>query len=176
MNLGDLVFPVYVVGKEEPLVDDGVAFYAYVKTSVEGDDTDHVKVLDDKNLPQPSLATRRLILRDRGVPLHKLSKAIFFLGDLIKIADAKTWFIDSNGKVFNYRKTKRVPLLFKKIANITPLKGGGAIIEVEGIGTRFKTLLAPTRQEKYAGLLKVGIAYILYGLYKEDQPQSYRNI
>lgn len=176
MNLDQITFPVYVVGKEKPMVSEGVIFFAYVERKVDSDDVDHIKIVDDKRLPQLGLAGRRLVLKDRGVPLHKISKAIFFLGDLIKLADSKTWFIDSTGALFNYHKKKRVPLVFKPISAIIPLKTGGALVEVQHTGSRFKVLLAPTGREKYAGLLKVGIGYILYGLYEEEQPESYRII
>lgn len=176
MNLNQVVFPVYVLGTNKPQEEKGVIFYLYKEHNPEGPDRPFLKIVDDRNLTQQSLAGRRLALKDQNQQLHKIGKAIFFLGDLIKIADSKTWFIDSVGNYFDYRKTKRVPLVFKPIQTIIPLRSGGALVEVQRISSRFKVLIAPTGSEKWAGLLQVGEGYILYGLYEERLEDTYRMI
>ena len=176
MNLNQVVFPVYVLGTNKPQEDKGVVFYLYKEHNSEGPDRPVLKIVDDRNLSQQSLAGRRLALKDQNQDLHKIGKAIFFLGDLIKIADSKTWFIDSVGNYFEYKKTKRVPLVFKPIQALIPLRSGGALVEVQRLSSRFKILMAPTGQEKWAGLLQVGEGYILYGLYEEQLEDTYRMI
>ena len=176
MNLNQIVFPVYVLGTQKPQEESGVIFYLYKEHNLEGPDKPILKIVDDRNLKQQTLAGRRLCLKDQKQSLHKIGKAIFFLGDLIKLADSRTWFIDSAGTYFDYKKTKRVPLVFKRVQNIIPLKNGGALVEVKRISSRFKILLAPNGSEKWAGLLQVGEGYIFYGLYEEKQDDTYRMI
>ena len=119
---------------------------------------------------------RRLNLKNNGVALSKLRHAVFFLGDMIKLSKAGTWFIDSEGTVFEYRKSKRVPLVFKPLSQVIPIRTGGAIVEVQGVGTRFKVLHAPNQACKYAGLLLVGTGYLLYGLYEDKLPDTVRMV
>lgn len=174
--LGSLKFPVYYLGEEEPQSENGVNFYFYGKHNPEGENEYKIQVIDDKNIPGSSLAIRRLKLADSKQPLFRLKKALFFVGDLIKLTKGTTWYIDSEGQVFAYRKTTKVPLVFKPISSIMPIKTGGSIVEVAQVGSRFKTLLAPTGLEKYAGLLRVGHGYILYGLYEEKLEDTYRMV
>lgn len=174
MNLSSIKFPVYYLGEEEPQTQNGVTFYFYGKHNPSGDDEYKIQVIDDKNISGSSLAVRRLKLADRKEPLFRLKKAIFFVGDLIKLTKSTTWYIDSEGQTFSYKKTTKVPLVFKPISSILPIKTGGSIVEVAQVSSRFKTLLAPTGREKYAGLLRVGHGYILYGLYEEKLEDTYR--
>ncbi len=84
-DLQNIVYPIYKL-PAKPLVDEGVTFY-YGETEVEGEpNRQHLKILDDKNIDGDSLASRRLKLLASATPLFRLSKAIFFLGDLIKEA------------------------------------------------------------------------------------------
>ena len=56
------------------------------------------------------------------------------------------------------------------------MEAGGSIIEVEGIPSRFKTLYTLRKDELYAGILKDGFEYILYGVYKEKHKDTRREI
>lgn len=172
INLTGIAFPVYKLGKQTPSVIDGVSFYMY---NIEG--IHKVFILDDKTIPYDSLAKRRLKLLSDGVKLKRINKAIFFLGDFIKLATKNDWFIDSKGKLFQYEKTTRVPLIFKKITKLIPIKTGGLIVEVSGVGTRFKTLYTTDYIPTFAGLLKISeTTYILYGLYDKQYKNTTRKI
>lgn len=168
-SLKDIQFPIYVVGTEQPTEIDNRLVFESRNTK----DELIFKVLDDKNIDAPTLAARRLILQSQSIPLKSLNKAVFFIQDMLKISTPKTWFIDSSGFLFKHIKKKRVPLLFKPIRVIIPIQTGGAIIEVEGLEERFKTLFAPT-DEKYAGILKIGRVTFLYGLYFEKPSDTWR--
>lgn len=150
----------------------------YIRQYLLEDRTEEVKyyVVDDKNVPAPTLAKRRLMLLHSGVKLKPLSKAIFFLGDLVKIAKPKCWYIDSNGLIFNYKKSQTVKLVFRKIKATHIIRTGGAILEIEGIPSRFKCLYAPKPNEIYAGLLVSGLSYILYGVYETLHKDTRRKI
>lgn len=170
-----LKFPIFYVGKNKPEVEGDKIYTQHIVESDEGDTL--VKLLiDDKSIEKDSLALRRLKLKSSGVELFKLKYAIFYIADMLKMCKGPTWFIDSTGELFEYRKSKRVPLIFRPIERIMPINSGGAIIEVHGISTRFKVLHAPRNNEKYAGLLLVGVGYILYGLYQEQLEDGYRVI
>jgi hypothetical protein len=176
MQLSEINFPVYYLGKEAPMQHEGVSFYTFV----EDDDSSAPKliynILDDKNLPGDTLAKRRLELLKSGVRIHKLKTAIFFVNDMLKITKGTTWFIDAYGKIFEYRKTVRVPLIFRPISKIIKMPKGGCIVEAEGLPFRFKTLLTPVVEQKWVGLLKVNHGYMLYGLYSKPLKNTYRMI
>lgn len=152
--------------KLKPVNIEGISFY--IKTEP--------LIIDDTNIKEATLGARRLHLLANNVRLFKLKNAIFFMGDFIKAAESGYYFIDSNGLIFTYNKTRNVPLVFHKILEVIPIKSGGAVLTIEGIPQRFKCLNVPTT-EKYAGLLKLSkLEYVLYGLYDNRLPNSRRKI
>ena len=174
--LAKISFPVFVLGKLKPQVVDGIAFFLLGKDTKYSDAAYKTIVVDDKNLAGQTLAARRLELLTQEVPLFKLKKAVFFVGDLIKLAVSGTWFIDSLGFIFEYKKTTTVPLEFRPITKVIQIATGGAIIEVQDIATRFKTLFAPTTDQTHAGILVWNKAFILYGLYNKQYSKTTRRI
>lgn len=176
IELSNIAFPVFKIGKNKPLFENNIYFYILGKDLAYSDAEYKVLVVDDKNQPGETLAQRRLQLRASGAEVYNLSKAIFFLGDLVKLAKKNIWFIDSLGYVFEYEKTRRVPLVYKKIKSINNIQTGGALVEVEGLSERFKTLFAPMHDQKYAGLLVLDKAHILYGLYDQAYKNTYRAV
>lgn len=135
-----------------------------------------VRILDDKTLPDKTLSRRRLKIQETGVTMQPLSKAVFMLGDFIRLAKSHTWWIDSNGKVFNYRKTQFAKLTCHKILRVIPGKATGAVLEVEGIAQRFKSLFIPDKRQKYALVLHMGMMTIFYGTSEEYQPPTRRKV
>lgn len=176
VGFSDIVFPVFHLGKLPPITENGLSYYLLGKNT-KYDDAEYKKlIIDDKNQPETSLAMRRLSMKNKGIELKKLNKALFFMADLIKLTKLGSWFIDKEGQIFEYKKSKRVRLIFRKIIQVLPLKTGGAIIEVQGSSSRFKTLFAPNDDQKYAGLLVLGNSYILYGLYDQQYADTIRMI
>lgn len=165
MNLADISFPVYMLGYEKPSESEDVIYYIR---------SDKLKVIDDRTIDLPTLADRRLEIKRNGGDLYNIHTAVFFLGDFIKISKPTIWFIDSNGKVFNHKKSISMTLIFRKIEQVLSTNSG-YIIEVYGINTRFKCLYAP-KDKKYAGILKNGSSYILYGLYDEPYKETRRMV
>lgn len=172
----DIDYPVFKIGKEVPSFDSGVCFYLRQYKLVDNQVRNDLLIIDDTNVSGETLAKRRLKMTSEKIRLKKLSNAIFFLGDLIKLTDRKTWFIDSNGNVFQYKKQKVVKLEFRRITKIIALNSGGAIIQIEGSVTRFKSLYTPKDEEVYAGVLVNGITRIMYGVYKELYKDTWRMI
>ena len=176
VSLADIHVPVYKRGTTKPMTEDKVIFFLMGKDTEYSDAEYVLLIVDDKNKPGESLAERRLGLLADGVQLFSLKRAIFFLGDLIKLAKSRTWFIDASGTLFNYKKGARIPLIYKRIKKVLHIAGGGAIIEVDGIASRFKTLFAPTIEQKYAGLLQLKNTHILYGLYDQEYSATTRAV
>ena len=176
LDLSNIVFPVYTLSTNSPNTDGTKSFYLTEKHEYDGDIKETVYVIDDKSIEGDRLAIRRLKLKNQGVRLFNIKYAVFFISDLIKLSNKNYWFIDSVGSIFQYKKTKRVRLVFKEISQVISIPTGGAIVEVKGISTRFKVLHAPNPTVKYAGILLVGVSYILYGLYDEKQEDSVRMI
>lgn len=168
INLSNIVFPVYALESFKPMELDGILFYFNDNKEL---------IVDDKKVPLDSLGKRRLYLKSQDTyKLYKLRHAIYFLADLIKITKASSWYIDSAGKTFEYKKSKIVPLIFRKIEKIIPIKTGGAIVQVCDIPQRFKCMYMPSFVE-YAGLLQLSTKeYLLYGLYKEKHKDTRRKI
>lgn len=177
LDLSKISFPVYKLGNVSVVSDNGKDSVFHSRTLVSGEVEYRELIIDDKNINEETLARRRLRLRESGANLFKLKDAVFLIGDFIKLAKTGIWFIDSEGQIFEYKKTTRVPIVFKKIKNVIPARNGGAIIEVEGISARFKVLFPPNPEEaKYAGLLLVGVGHILYGLYDQEYDKTTRMV
>ena len=177
ISFQDIEFPIYIVGNSRPSTEDGVSYFIkYYKNEDTQEEKQNISILDDTNAPYDSLAKRRLYLLGQGVRLKDLGKAIFFPGDLVKLATPTVWFIDSKGKLFQYRKVAKARLKFHKITKIIRIPTGGAILEVEGISSRFKTLYTPTPDITYAGLLHLGNSLILYGVYDQKYDNTWRSI
>jgi len=166
MDINDINVISYPVFKlpDKPNVDNNVMYY-YSEIEKEGSTLGKLLIIDDKNIDKPTLAQRRLQLSNMQTPLYRLKYATFFLGDLIKLATSSTYFIDSNGKLFIYKKSTNAKLNFYKVTKVIPINTGGAIIEVDGLPNRFKVLMTPSTDKLCAGILLVGKACILYGLY-----------
>ena len=177
MNLETIAWPVFRLGEKQPQCDAGVVYYATEYADI--DTHEHIcslRIVDDQNIDKPTLSRRRLELLVQGTKLFPITKAIYFLGDLLKLAKATTWFIDSNGIIFQYKKSRRAKLLVRKIAKVLPTEGMGSVIELEGIPNRFKTAFKPDADAEYAAVLKIGVSYIFYGMYGYKPKESWRSV
>ena len=174
--LEKLTFPVFLIGKEEPIFENGISYFYYIKVVKEGDDVEKMLVVDNKNVPGDTLSRRRLWMKNKGIALKKLKRAIFYFHDLVKACKGSTWFIDSKGLIFKYKKTTRLPIEYKKIKKVIHSSPGVVILEVEGVPTRFKILYAPNPTMKYAGVLRMGMGYVLYGFFEKPLPSTWKMI
>jgi hypothetical protein len=179
MRLEQIVWPVFRLSEKTPTQSDGSVFFynEYVDSDDSTASSVSIKVVDDRSLPQATLGLRRLALKqDPNVKLYPISVAIYFLGDLIKLAKATTWFIDSSGAVFQHKKFTRAKLVTKKIKQVLPAAGLGCVLELEGISQRFKSLQHPQDFHEYATVLYLNKIYILYGLSESPRKDSWRLI
>ena len=179
MNLSEILFPVYKLKSDKPIVDNGIVFYARETYSEDEDGsiiTNHkLEIVDDLSFSGESLALRRLQMEAEHIPLFKIKRAFFFLGDFIKVSKPSIWFIDSSGKLFTHTKTTRASLVCQKVTAVFPIGSGGAIIEVE-YAQRFKVLFKPDPKLQWAGVLHSQKSQILYGLYEEQFDPTWRMI
>jgi hypothetical protein len=177
IGLVNLCWPIYRIGRSKPIVDDKVSYFLLGKATETDALSYKILFLDDRNIKSPSLGTRRLVLERAGNSLYKLKTAVFFLADLIKLANPSVWFIDSAGTLFQYTKTRRISLVYKKISRIVPIATGGCIIEVEGLSERFKSYHTPELSSTpYVGLLQDAQSNILYGFYDKLYKNTSRMI
>lgn len=175
--LKDIAWPVFRLKELKPEKEDGRIFYR--SEFLDHDDVGirtNIRIVDDKNVSGKNLGMRRLRLAVDEVPLFPIHRAIYFLGDLLKQAKPTTWFVDSNGSLFQFTKSSRAKLTCHKIKNLFPTDGIGVVVEVQGISSRFKTIYRPSPLEIYAGILTVGMTHIFYGFYEEPFPQSWRRV
>lgn len=173
----EIRYPVFLLGRRKPFKEGSVTLF--LTQIVEDDESILLErlIVDDTSAPGSSIGLRRLYLLKSGVQLYKIRQAVYFLSDIVKLSTgSKVWFVDSDGIVFSLEKSRFVPLIFRKITKVIPIPTGGAILEVEGIPGRFKTLYMPAIEEKYAGILKDGLINIFYGYYKHKLPDTRRKI
>ncbi len=147
----------------KPEEEDGVLFFRRETFNPDTNEyTLRISIVDDKALDPKSLSKRRLLLAEQGVRLYQLKKAVFMLGDFIRLTNSTYWWIDSSGKVFQYKKQTRAKLTSKKITKCIPC-GLGSIVEVAGSAKRFKTLYKVPPDHFYASVLSFNKSDILYG-------------
>ncbi|HEY9702411.1 MAG TPA: hypothetical protein V6C58_08190 [Allocoleopsis sp.] len=173
IDLSRVSFPVYSIGYTKPVIEGGVSLYISFNSET-GEPS--YSIIDDTTIPKDTLAQRRLHLLSNNIKLKKLGKAIFFIGDLVKLAYRTKWFIDSKGTIFQYKKSSKVNLTFHKIDKLIRIPTGGAIVELVDFPGRFKSLFYPHEQVFYAGILHSGMSHILYGLYADKPKDTKRYI
>jgi hypothetical protein len=178
MNLSEISFPVFRLGTNKPIEEGDLLYYSKEYVNIDNMETKaSFRIVDDKSVPGANLGLRRLNIKaSHPKLLYPMRTAFYFLGDLIKNAKSSTWYIDTTGKVFQYKKTTRAKLTCHKIEQVLPVSGLGAVITVEGMTQRFKCLYSPSKEQRFVGLLNLGMGRILYGFYEEQFKQSTRAV
>lgn len=162
MNLRKISFPVYQVTKPVSRFGTKLVFLNAKEEEV---------ILDDSSVEGSTLGLRRLHIKGNLLPLNQ---AIYFIKDLVKLSGT---FIDNVGYLFTYSKSRLVPLIFKRITKVLPIKTGGAILEIDNEYPRYKIMYAPKLEEQYIGLLEISPkAYLIYGLYTEVHKDTRRKV
>lgn len=178
MKLQEINWPVFRLGEREPQQLDGVVFYytEYHDLDLEAA-VGNLRVVDDRNVAQPTLGRRRLHLKlDPKTKLFPVRTAIYFLADLLKLAKSTTWFIDNHGTVFQHKKHTRAKLTTRKINKVLPVPTLGCVLELEGYVQRFKCIQRPRPEQQYAVVLTWGLTTILYGLSEVPLKPTWRQV
>lgn len=165
---------MFRLSEKKPIVEDGRVFYRAEYADIDSATIkQNIRLVDDRNIEKSTLGLRRLILLQNET-LFPIGSAVYFLVDLIKLAKATTWFIDSQGKIFQYKKITRAKLRTHKINKVLPAGGIGCVLEVEGLVFRFKSMRLPESWEQYAGILYVDGGHMLYGYYEYPIKDTWR--
>jgi hypothetical protein len=179
IQLPEIVWPVFRLKEEQPHQKDGVVFYYYESIK----DTDEalvhrqsIKIVDDKNIPGATLGIRRMQFLDSETKLFPIRTAIYFLADLIKLAKTTTWFIDTTGRVFQYKKSHRAKLQSFKLKKIVPSCGMGCVVELESKANRFKSMVYPQPEQAYAVVATFNRIELLYGFSETPIKPTWRMV
>ena len=172
IELDQIIWPVFKLGTRDPEIDNGIY---YINNEYITDSSEIIVnsyIIDNKNIKGKNIGMRRLnIDKDK---LYPLRIAIYTIQDLIKLSCPKTWFIDTSGILFKYKKTTRAKLETHDIIQILPVNGIGCILEIKGFSERFKSLTVPGITQKYAAILTYKGKYLLYGLSSEKIKATWR--
>jgi len=175
-QLAEIRWPVFKLGEKKPEQQEGLVFYYTEYVDNDNIPSINIRLVDDAALSGKTLGLRRLQLKTLNEKLYPIRTAIYFLADLIKLGKSTTWFIDSNGKVFQYEKNTRAKLTTRKIKNVFPVDAVGCVLELAGVPHRFKAMTRPKDEQIYARVLQLGMIYIFYGYCEAHKADSWRMI
>lgn len=163
LNFWKIQFPIYPL-RAEPQLIDNILF-------TENNKGEYL-VIDNKNMPGPSLGIRRIqhLKASRSdIVYRKLFILKYPIHDFISILRKSIFrFIDSSGKVYNYIKTTFVPLETYKIKSYQEFPEG-YVIHVSNLHCCFFSHRAPNLQEKYVQVLRMGRGFLMYGFTTEHK-------
>jgi len=158
IRLVDTEFPVFILSAEVIKEVDGIVFADGL-------------CLDDKNAKGDTLGIRRL--HSSYPNMYELTKAIHDIPSLMKISSKK--FIDSKGHIFNYEKTRFVPLVYHKIIKIVR-KEIATIVWLEDINSPFTIPRPPDPQMKWAGVLYNRTPWLIYEFSEAKKKTTKRKV
>lgn len=161
LNFWKIQFPIYPL-KAEPQLIDNILF-------TENNKGDYL-VIDNKNMPGATLGIRRIQhikASSSDIVYRKLFVLKYPIHNFISILHKGVFrFIDSSGKVYNYIKTKFVPLETYKLKSYQVFPEG-YVIHVHNLHCSFFSNRAPNLQEKYVQVLRMGRGFLMYGFSTE---------
>jgi len=159
-RIKDIKFPIYEISrpKERPDFEDGLVLI--------GD-----QVLDDKNQKYPTLGERRLHSPHKLITLKRCIEGIKGL-----LQSKYKVFIDTEGKVFYYRKTETGKVKYFKIKQCK-LKETYSILFLAMVPTPFVVPRPPCPSDRWAGVICInGCPWKLYDYAIEYQKPKTRMI
>lgn len=160
MKLTDIVFPVFILPRDIDIdTQDGIVFA-------------NRQMLDDLNVNHDSLGMRRL--RSSYPTKFPLTKAVHDIPSFLKSAAKR--FVDSNGTVFRYDKTRMVDLRYYLIKSVRRL-GTKSIVWIEDINFPFDLARPPDPEMRWAGILYDGRhPWLLYEFSENKKKDTKRKI
>ncbi len=170
LDLSSIQWPIFPLRDDIPIqISEGEKF-------IEMPDGSY-RLLDTSEF-EGNLAQRRLqyhcSTRLFWKKLFELEKPLFRFEMLLHYSAKCTRFIDSNGKIFKYRKSTYYPLSYHKIEKFVETPRGYAVV-VKGFHCRFFIPVEPALEWKYAGIITVGRGFVLYD-FSEVQKKSTRRM
>ena len=131
------------------------------------------KILDDKNMPGITIGTRRLQTHTALQDLHPIRRQITTPVGLFG-QSGDTQYIDTDGKVFTYSKTRIVKVVSKKITKITRKEGIGTVMYLQGIKTPFVLKRPPHPAAAWADVIYLGTFPWLVNGFSVNRKRNYR--
>jgi hypothetical protein len=164
-QLSDIKFPIYSL----PLLYRRI-FREFNVLYIETD-SGNVYVLDNKNIDGDSLSKRRLKIKySLKYNNHTI---VYNISQLIR-SNYKT-YIDSDGNIFHYKKTKMVDLKYHKVKYITH-RDSYSVLYLADILTPIKVHKKMSFDINYVGMLHTDKGHILYEYCSEKKPNTKRKI
>ena len=127
--------------------------------------------LEDKHNTFPFRRIQAQRLND--YKLYPLKKPIWSLKDLVK--SGLLTFVDYKGNIYNYKKQKFYPLVYRKILS-RKYTENTTIFKIENINSVFEVKGKLNLKAEYAGLLRIDRGYLLYEVTNEKLKDSKRKI
>jgi len=175
MKLSEISFPVYPLRRHRRIFE-GSKGVVFIET-----DLGEIAILDDTSL-EGTFNQRRLRLslqlKTKDFRLYPLPKSYSTLGTMLRnrVKDNAKKYIDSTGKVFEYKPSKFYRLKYLKIIEKYVVKGKCAIILLDTINTPFKISSLPPDKFMWAGVLISDLGYILYDFSTDKLPDTVRKL
>ena len=160
MVIADLTFPLFILPEDADIEEiDGILF-------ADG------KCLDDKNSLGSTLGRRRL---QTSYPnIFPLQKAVHDIPALLK-SSAKR-FINEQGQVFSYEKSRMVPLKYHLIKKVQT-KNHASLVWIEDINFPFEVPRPPEGGMTWAGILYENThPWLLYEFAEQQKKDTKRKI
>jgi hypothetical protein len=164
--LTEIKFPVYAIKPYKRIWEEGRI--VYIETLY-----NKVRILDNKNLTG-SFGIRRAKIPPKA--LYKL-RALPSLRALIKNKTLTRMYVDHQGELFEYKKTKYCPLTCRRVLERRQKDGIGYIITIEGVD--FPVTQSATYHDpfmKYAAILETPLGPIVYDFMREPFKNTKRMI
>ena len=158
-TLDEIEFPIFVIHSDNVEEIDGLLWL---------DD----QVVDDKNMSGETLGKRRL-----QSPMKSIYPLKYMIEDEIGIMKHRSkTFIDNNGRVFNYEKTKTLKLVYHKITK-KEKKGIATVLWLKDCPFPFAEKSPPDPECTWAGVLhESGIPWKIYDFTKVKKKNTWRKI
>ena len=168
LNLFNIEFPVYPITSSYKKIYEDMRV-TYIDTEF------RTYVLDNKNVAGATLGERRLhIVENEGFKIYNHRHTYFTIAQFLK-SQYKV-FIDSDGKVFRYKKTQYVPLIYHKVAEVIRLDDEqGCVITLNGVVHSIKMNCRKAYSINYVGILHTPYGYIEYS-FEEEHKKSTRKM
>ena len=158
-TIQDIVFPVFVIHSDNTEEIDGILWL---------DD----QVLDDKNMEGETLGIRRI-----QSPMKSIYPLKYMIEDEIGLMKHRgRTFIDNEGKVINYEKTRSLKLKYHKIVK-REKKGIATVLWLKDVPFPYAEKSPPDPDLTWAGLLyNMGIPWKIYDFSSEKKKDTWRKI
>ena len=155
----DLCFPCFVIHSDNVEYLDGILWL---------DD----QVLDDKNMSGHSLGTRRI-----QSPMNSIYPLRYMIEDITGLMRHRgKFFIDNNGRVFNYEKTETVKIHYHKIRK-REKKTTATVLWLKDCPFPFAEKSPPPVEVTWAGVMyRDGLPMAIYDFAEEKQKSTWRKI